>query len=158
MITTITATQVLANDFTYMQVPSGTDKEDQVGKTMDIIALLQAIFAIQLVSGKTLHEQSLLIARLSKMSQLCLLYHLLPETLLSPSSPCCCQSQIRRCHDMTTPMVNKVSRMEVAAHARFAWIKRTFTARCFVSEMVVAASALVGQAAYQGLVPGAKDK
>ena len=41
--------------------------KDKVGKTMDIIALLQAIFAILLVGGKTLHEQSLLIARLSRV-------------------------------------------------------------------------------------------
>ena len=41
----------------YMQVPSGAGKEDEVGKMTDvsaIVPLLQAIFAILLVSGKTL--------------------------------------------------------------------------------------------------------
>ena len=40
-----------------MQVPSGAGKEDEVGKMTDvsaIVPLLQAIFAILLVSGKTL--------------------------------------------------------------------------------------------------------
>ena len=148
-------------DMKFMQVPSGTDKEEKVGKTMDIsaiIALLQAIFAILLVSGKTLHEQSLLITSLSKLSQPCLLNHLQTESLLSPSLPCSCrQSQIRRCCDITitTPMLTKVTRRENAANARFAWLRRTFTALCSVSEVVVAAGALVGRVVYQGLVPGA---
>ena len=128
--------------------------KDKVGKTMDIIVLLQAIFVILLVGGKTLHEQSLLIARLSELFQPCLLNHLQSEALLSPSSPCCCQSQTRRC-DITTPMLDKVTRTEIVAHARFAWLERTFTALCFVSEVVVGAGALVGKVVYQGLVPGA---
>ena len=128
--------------------------KDKVGKTMDIIALLQAIFAILLVGDKTLHEQLLLIARLSELFQPCLLSHLQSEALLSPSSPCCCQSQTRRC-DITTPMLDKVTRTEIVAHARFAWFKLTFTALRFVSEVVVGADALFGQVVCQGLVPGA---
>ena len=53
------------DDFMYMQVPSVTGKEDEVVKRADvsaILALLQAIFAILIVGGKTLHEQSLLNA------------------------------------------------------------------------------------------------
>ena len=147
-------------DMKFMQLPSGTNKEDKVDKTTDlsaIIAVLQAIFAILLVSGKTLHEQSLLITSLSKLSQPCLLNHLQTEGLLSPSLPCSCrQSQIRRCCDITitTPMLTKVTKKN-AANARFAWIRRTFTALCSVSEVVVAAGALVGRVVYQGLVPGA---
>ena len=52
-------------------------------------------------------------------------------------------------------MRDRVTRTEIAAHARFAWLERTFAALCFVSEMVVDAGALVGQVVYQGLVPGA---
>ena len=52
-------------------------------------------------------------------------------------------------------MLDKVTRTEIASHARFAWLERTFMALCFVSEMVVAAGALVGNFVYQGLVPGA---
>ena len=81
----------------------------------------------------------------------CLLNHIQSEALLSPSSPCCCQSQTRRC-DITTPMLDKVTRTEIVAHAGFAWFMRTFTALCFVSEVVVGAGALVGQVVYQGLV------
>ena len=148
-------------DMKFMQLPSGTDKEEKMGKTMDIsaiIAVLQAIFAILFVSGKTLHEQSLLITSLSKLSQPCLLNHLQTESLLSPSLPCSYrQSQIRRCCDITitTPTLIKVARRENAANARFAWLRRTFTALCSVSEVVVAAGALVGRVLYQGLVPGA---
>ena len=63
-------------------MPSGADKEDEVGKMTDVSALvplLQALFSILLGSGKTLHEQSLLIARLSKLSRPSLLSHLQPE-------------------------------------------------------------------------------
>ena len=52
-------------------------------------------------------------------------------------------------------MLDKVTRTEIVDHARFAWLERTFTALCFVSEMVVSAGALVGKVVYQGLVPGA---
>ena len=127
--------------------------KDKVGKTMDIIVLLQAIFVILLVGDKTLHEQSLLIARLSELFQPCLLNHLQSEDFLSPSSPCCCQSQTRRC-DITTPMLDKVTRTEIVAHARFAWLERTLTALCFVSEVVVGAGAIVGQVVYQALYLG----
>ena len=149
------------HDFMYMQVPTRTGKKDEMSKQTDasaIVAFLQAIFAILLVSGKTLHEQSLLITSLSKLSQPCLLNHLQTESLLSPSLPCSRrQSQIRRCCDITitTPMLTKVTRRENAANARFAWLRRTFTALCSVSEVVVAAGALVGWVVYQGLVPGA---
>ena len=65
-------------------------KEDGMSKQTDvsmIVALLQAIFAILLVSGKTLQEQSLIIARLLNLSQPCLLSHLQPEASLFHSSP-----------------------------------------------------------------------
>ena len=101
------------DDFMYMQVPSGTCKEAKVGKTTDIsaiVALLQAIFAILLVSGKTLHEQSLIIARLSNLSQPSLLSHLQPEVSLSHSSPCSCQTQSKVRSMVTTAFKGKVSR------------------------------------------------
>ena len=53
------------DDIMYMQVPSGTGKENEVVKRADvtaILALLQAVLAILIVGGKTLHEQSLLNA------------------------------------------------------------------------------------------------
>ena len=75
------------DEFMYMQVPSGTDKKDEMGKSTDIsdiVNLLQAIFAILLVNGKTLHEQSLQIARLLQLSQPSLLSQLQPKASLSP--------------------------------------------------------------------------
>ena len=56
---------------------------------------------------------------------------------------------------LTTPTLTKVIRRENAANARFAWLRRTFAALCSVSQVVVAAGALVGRVVYQGLVPGA---
>ena len=140
----------------FMQVLSQTGKEDEVDKRMNvtaIVALLQAIFAMLLVSGRALHEQSLLIARVSRVV----------SDMSAQPSPAggltvplyYCQSQTRRCCDITTPMLDKVTRTEIVAHASFAWLERTFTALCFVSEVVVGARALVGQVLYQGLVPGA---
>ena len=75
------------DEFMHMQVPSATGKKDEGGKNTDvsdIVTLLQAIFAILLVNGKTLHEQSLQIARLSQLSQPSLLSQLQPEVSLSP--------------------------------------------------------------------------
>ena len=44
----------------YIQVPSEAGKEDEVGKLTDVspVPLLQAIFAILLVSGKTLQTHT----------------------------------------------------------------------------------------------------
>ena len=102
------------DDFMYMQEPSGTGKETMVGKTTDIsavVALLQAIFAILLVIGKTLHEQLLIIPRKSNLSQPSLLSHFQPEASLSSSSSCSCKTQPMVCCVVTTACIGKVSSM-----------------------------------------------
>ena len=102
------------DDFMYMQEPSGTGKETMVGKTTDIsavVALLQAIFAILLVIGKTLHEQLLIIPRKSNLSQPSLLSHFQPEASLSSSSSCPCKTQPMVCCVVTTACIGKVSSM-----------------------------------------------
>ena len=55
------------DDMKYMQMPSGTVKEVEVDKRMDastVVSFLLIIFAMVIIYGKTLHEQSQLIARL----------------------------------------------------------------------------------------------
>ena len=97
------------DDFMYMQVPSGTGKEDEMSKQTDvsaIVVLLQAMVAILLVSGKTLHEQWLIITRLSNLSEPSLLSHL---QLVSNSSPCSCQTQFKLHSMVTTAFKGKVS-------------------------------------------------
>ena len=74
------------------------------------VALLQAILAIVLVTGKTLHEQPKLMARSSELSRPSLLSQLQPEASLSPSSSCTCQAASRVCFEVTTTfsLANKV--------------------------------------------------
>ena len=114
-------------DLVYMQVPSGTVKEDTVGKTTDIpaiVALLQAIFAILLVSGKTLHEQSLQIARLSQLSKPSLLSHLHPEVSLSHSSQCSCQTQSEVRSMLTTAFKGKGSSVVNVTITGVTWFRQ----------------------------------
>ena len=115
------------NDFMYMQVPSGTGKEDEVDKKTDIsaiLALLQAIFAILIVVGKTLHEQSLLNARQSKLSQPSLLSHLQPEASLSLGSSCYCQTNSK----LTTASIVRVSSMANKVSTRVMWFREIWVA------------------------------
>ena len=64
-------------------------KEVEVDSRMDastIVSTLHIIFAMVIICGKTLHEQSLLVARLSQLSQSSLLSQLQPKELLSLTS------------------------------------------------------------------------
>ena len=48
-------------DMKYMQVPNGSGKKVEVDKRMDVstfVSFLQVIFAMVIICGKTLHEQS----------------------------------------------------------------------------------------------------
>ena len=72
------------HDMKYMQVLSGTGKKDELDSRMDastIVSTLHIIFAMVIICGKILHKQSLLIARLSQLSQPSLLSQLKPESL-----------------------------------------------------------------------------
>ena len=115
------------NDFMYMQVPSRTDKEDEVDKRTDlsaILTLLQAIFAILIVVGKTLHEQSVLTARQSKLSQSSLLSHFQPEASLSPESSCYCQTKSK----VTTAPIVRVSSMANKVSTSVMWFREIWVA------------------------------
>ena len=115
------------DDIMYMQVPSGTGKEDEMSKQTDvsaIVVLLQAMFAILLVSGKTLHEQSLQIARLSQLSKPSLLSHLHPEVSLSHSSQCSCQTQSEVRSMLTTALKGKVSSVVNVTITGVTWFRQ----------------------------------
>ena len=132
----------------YMQVPSQTGKEDEVDKRMNvtaIVALLQAIFAMLLVSGKTLHEQSLLITRL--LSQHSLLSQL--EASLSPSSLCTCQAEPRVCCEVTTAFINKMSGMVDKVSTVVVLFKQLCSALYRARERVVWAANLLGRVRIQ---------
>ena len=103
------------DDMKYMQVPSGTVKEVEVDKRINastVVSFLLIIFAMVQMYGKTLHEQSLLIARLSQLSQSSLLSQLQPEVLLSLTSSCSCQAKPGVCCEVTTALIAKVSSIE----------------------------------------------
>ena len=117
------------NDLMYKQLFDCNEKE--VGKETNgywIVALLQAIFALLLVCGKSLHEQSVKINHLSKLSQPSLLSHLQPEALLFPKSPCSCQTKPRVCCEVTDAFSTKVSSMVSTASSGVLWCKRVYSA------------------------------
>ena len=122
------------DDFLYMQVPNEAGKEDELGKTTDvsaIVALLQAIFAILLVIGNTLHEQSLQTARLSRWSQLSQHRHHQSEDTVSPSS------EAKETCKFTIAMLSKVTRMYSSAHAGLVWLSQLGRAvNCVKEEMM----------------------
>lgn len=124
-------------DHMYMQVPSNTDKEDEVDKRADvsaILALLQAIFAILIVVGKTLHEQSVLTARHSKLSQSSLLSHFQPEASLSPESSCYCQTKSK----VTTASIVRVSSMANKVSTGVMWFREIWVAVSAMKERLTA--------------------
>ena len=133
----------------FMQVLSQTGKEGEVDKRMNvtaIVALLQAIFAMLLVSGKTLHEQSLLITRL--LSQPSLLSQ--PEaSLLSPSSSCSCQTKPRVCCEVITAFIDKVSGMVDKVSTVVVLFKQLCSALYRARERVVWAANLLGRVRIQ---------
>ena len=123
--------QDVNDDLMYKQVFDGELNKDEVDKSVaasKIVPLLQAIFAMLLVSGKTIHEQSLQINRLSKLSQPSLLSHLQPEAPLSLKSPCFYQTQPRVCCKVTNAFIVKVSSMVSTASSGVLWWKRVYSA------------------------------
>ena len=144
----------LNDDVMYKQATGGSCNDDEAGMGMNpfnLVPLLHTIVAMLLISGRTLHEQRLLVSRLSKFSRLNLNTHQQPEVAQYSSSPCSCQSQTRGCCYIATAMLDKVTRMESMARAMLARLKRTFKALCIVTaeEMVIAA---VGEVVYQGVL------
>ena len=130
------------HDMKYMQVPSGTGKKDEVDRRMDasttVVSTLQIILAMLLIYGKTLHEQSLLIARLSQLSQSSLLSQLKPEELLSLISSCSCQTESGVCCEVTTALTAKASSMASKVSNCVTWCRQISVAVYAVVERLTA--------------------
>merc|ERR1719369_1882 len=118
-----------------MQVHSGTGKKDKVDRRMDASTFVSfLIFAMLLIFGKTLNEQSRLIARLSQMLQPSLFSQLQPEVLLSLTSSCSCQAESGVCCEVTTALTVKASSMASKVSAVVTWFRQTWVAVYAVTE------------------------
>ena len=128
------------DDMKYMQMPSGTVKEVEVDKRIDastVVSFLLIIFTMLLVYGKT-HKQSLLIARLSQLSQPSLLSQLQPAELLSLTSSCSCQAESVVCCKVTTALTAKDSSMASKVSTCVTWCRQIWVAVYAVTERLTA--------------------
>ena len=148
------------HDMKYMQVHSGTGKKDKVDMRMDASAFVSfLIFAMLLIFGKTLNEQSRLIARLSQMLQPSLFSQLQPEVLLSLTSSCSCQAESGVCCEVTTALTAKVFSMANKVSTSVMWLREIWVAVSVVKKGLTAdiANTLyqVGCVVFDILVPEA---
>ena len=121
--------KVLTDELNEKQVLGGECTEVKVDNRIDaskIIPLLQVIFAMLLVTGKTVHEQSLQIGRLSKLSRPSLLSQLHPKASLSPRSACSYKTPPRACCKVTNAFIEKVSSMVNAARRGVLWCNQVY--------------------------------
>ena len=141
----------MKDDFMYMQVPSGSAEKDEVDTGMNasmLMPLIHAIIAMLLISGKTLQEHRLLVARLSKYSwSSCYSGHQ-QEVTVSSSSPCSCQrsyqTQSGVCCEVMTAFVVKVSGMADKTRTGVAWLKQLCGALYLIKERTIRAVNLIG--------------
>ena len=142
----------MKDDFMYMQVPSGSAEKDEVETGMNasmLMPLIHAIIAMLLISGKTLQEHRLLVARLSKYSwSSCYSGHQQKVTL-SSSSPCYCQRSYKTqsgvCCEVMTAFVVKVSGMVDKTRTGMAWLKQLCGGLYLIKERTVRAVNLIGR-------------
>ena len=102
-----------------------------------------------LISGKTLHEHRLLVARSSKYSRSSWYSGHQQEVTLSSSSPCSCQRSYQTqpgvwCEVMTAFVV-KVSGMADKTRTGVAWMKQLFGAVSCAKEKIVRTVNLMGR-------------
>ena len=131
-------------------------REAEENKRMDadasaVVPFLQVIFAMLFICGKTIHEQSLLIVRLSQMSRPGLYSQRQPETTGSSIPQCSCQTLATE--KFATAMLNKVRNMGNMASIDLAWLNQIRAAFCVAKENAVYAVNLGVGLLYQGLVP-----
>ena len=144
------------HDDMYMQMPSGSGKEDEVVKRANvtaILALLQAVLAILIVGGKTLHEQSLLNARQSKSSRLSLLSYSQSKASLFPSSSCSCLAKSRVCCETTTALIDKVAGMVDKARTGMVWFTQLCGAISLIKERTMSAANLLSRVRILHILP-----
>ena len=146
----------IKDDFMYMQVPSGSAEKDEVDTGMNasmLMPLIHAIIAMLLISGKTLHEHRLLVARLSKYSRSSWYSGPQQEITLSSSSPCSCQRSYQThsgvCCEMMTAFAVKVSGMADKTRTGVAWMKQLFGAVSCAKEKIVRTVNLIGRVRLQ---------
>ena len=134
-------TMGMHDDKKYMQVPSGTVKEVEVDKRMDastVVSFLLIIFAMVYLYGKTLNEQSLLIARLSQLSQPSLLSQFQPVELLSLTSLSSSQAESGVCCKVTTALAAMVFSMASKVSTCVTWCRQIWVAVYAVAERLKA--------------------
>ena len=132
----------------YKQIHGGGCTEGKVDKRLDasvMVPLLQAIFAMLLATGKSLHELPQLIAQSSKLSQPGLLSHPQPEVSPYPRSLCSCNVQSRSCCEVTTAIIGMMTGVVSTANAGVAWLMQTCAAFQSVKERTVRAAHLLGR-------------
>ena len=144
----------------YKQATGGSCNDDEAGMGMNpfnLVPLLHTIVAMLLISGRTLHEQRLLVAKVSKYSQSS--RYSSPQSEVSPSSspPCSCQIQSRLCCKVTTAFLDKVSCMANTTRTGVTWLSQTWLAVKCVKERlkpgIATALYQVGFGLYDVLVP-----
>ena len=125
------------------EVLGGDGTDDKVVKGMDtltIIPLLQVLLVLMLHSVKTLQEQSLLIARLSNLSQPGISNPFQPSAS-SSSSQCSCLTQSRMYCKATTGITEKVTNM---ASLGMVWCEQVWrTLNCWKDNVILQISDFV---------------
>ena len=144
------------DDEVYKQMSDGASKKDEVDTGMNasmLMPLIHAIIAMLLISGKTLHEHRLLVARLSKYSRSSWYSGPQQEITLSSSSPCSCQRSYQThsgvCCEMMTAFAVKVSGMADKTRTGVAWMKQLFGAVSCAKEKIVRTVNLIGRVRLQ---------
>ena len=140
----------------YKQMPGGASEKDEVDMRMNasmLLPLIHAIIAMLLISGKTLQEHRLLVARLSKYSWSSWYSGHQQEVTLSSSSPCSCQrsyqTQSGVCCEVMTAFVVKVSGMADKTRTGVAWLKQLCGAVSRAKEKIVGTVSLMGRVRLQ---------
>ena len=116
----------LNDELMYKQVLGGDHSDDKVVKGTDaltIVPLLQAILVMMLVSVKTFQDQSVLIARLSDLSQ-CRMSASFKSVASSSSLQCSCLTQSRTCWSITTAISRKVTGMANSVSTGMMWCRQ----------------------------------
>ena len=140
------------DDELYKQMSGGASEKDEVDMGMNasmLMPLIHAIIAMLLISGKTLHEHRLLVARLSKYSRSSWYSGHQQEVTLSSSAPCSCQrsyqTQFGVCCEVMTAFVVKVSGVVDKTRTGVAWLKQLCGAVYLIKERTVRAVNLIGR-------------